>query len=570
MKKTKLSILVFFLFSCIVFIAFITRIYLVDRAPSGILIDEASFGYNAYSILKTGKDEHGVSFPMVFKAFGDQKLPAYAYASVPFIKLLGLNNLAVRFPSVLAGTALAGIVFLLLIEIGFSIPISFIGGLVTATSPWSIIISRFGFESNFGLMFFMLGYFFIFKSYKKNSIVFAVLAGFCLGITLYSYVAFKLITPVILVGLLGIQYFTKSNKNKIWAIVFVTFLISIIPILITVFSSQTTARFTQIGLNYNTGLKMEIDENRAFCGTKLPKLLCYASSNKPLFYLRTYLHRYITGLSPSYLFLDGDVEYKYLNVDHFGSFYVWLLPFYFFGFAYLWKKIKARSLTLQEKLLILGLLISPLPTLLVSGPQKVRISALFPFISLVIMYGITQVEGMMKKSWHKYIFYTTLIIVSLMSVGFFLIQFLTVQVNKYETAYGTYIPKLMRYLGQQDKNTQIYIRSIAEGIMYYAYFNAIDPIVYQQKVIFKEPDIIGFAHAKDLENIHITEESALGVACRAKIRRERALFVSNENDKNIPDSTKKIIYSENGVDTLAIIYDLSKMNDESLNCNLSK
>lgn len=550
---------ILFFFIVLLAIAFVLRCYKVGSAPSGALIDEASFGYNAYSILKTGKDEHGVSFPLVFKAFGDQKLPAYAYALLPLIKLFGLNNTAIRLPSVIAGTILSGVLYLLLIETGFSLPVSFIGGLITATSPWSIILGRFGYESHFGLLFFVLALLLTFRAYRKKSIVVSIFAGLCYGITLYSYVAFKLITPLTLLCILIINRSAKKQKKNIRAVVFASFVVSIIPILITVFSEQTTARFAQLSQTYQSGLKMEIDENRAFCGTRLPQLLCYASSNKPLFYMRTYLHRYVSTLSPSYLFLDGDVDVTYVNVNHFGSFYVWLLPFYFLGLVYLWKKIENHTLTPFEKTLILIFLISPLPAILVGEPQKIRISAFFPFATLVIVCGIAQIETKLKKPFQKYLLYVSLIVMSCVSVTYLMIHYLTIQINKYETAYGTYVPKLMRYLAKQDKKTHIYIRSITEGITLYAYYNAIDPAVFQQKSVFQKPDAIGFAHVKDFENIHITEQDMFGIACKTKQMNKSALFVSSENDRSIPDSSKKIIYSENGVDTLSIIYDLTKI-----------
>src|SRR3989344_7895510 len=80
------------------------RLFWLDRAPFGALIDEAHFGYIAYSLLETGKDEHGVSWPLIFRGFGDQKLPAYAYVLLPFIQIFGLSVTSIRLPSVLAGS----------------------------------------------------------------------------------------------------------------------------------------------------------------------------------------------------------------------------------------------------------------------------------------------------------------------------------------------------------------------------------------------------------------------------------------------------------------------------------
>src|SRR6185369_10359962 len=80
------------------------RLFWLDKAPSGTLIDETHFGYIAYSLLKTGKDEHGTPWPLIFKGFGDQKLPAQVYILLPFIQLFGLSVTAIRLPSVLAGS----------------------------------------------------------------------------------------------------------------------------------------------------------------------------------------------------------------------------------------------------------------------------------------------------------------------------------------------------------------------------------------------------------------------------------------------------------------------------------
>ena len=58
MKKTTL------LLACIVGLAFFLRIYKVTQIPPALSWDEVSIGYNAYSILKTGRDEHGRYMPV--------------------------------------------------------------------------------------------------------------------------------------------------------------------------------------------------------------------------------------------------------------------------------------------------------------------------------------------------------------------------------------------------------------------------------------------------------------------------------------------------------------------------
>src|SRR5439155_27353680 len=113
--------------------------------PSSMDWDEVSFGYNAYSVLHTGKDEYGVSYPLAFRAFGEYKQPVYAYLDVVSIGLFGLNSFAVRFPSAFFGSI--GIIFVyfmtyeLFRKYRFAKNIAFFSMAFYAFSPWSIQFS---------------------------------------------------------------------------------------------------------------------------------------------------------------------------------------------------------------------------------------------------------------------------------------------------------------------------------------------------------------------------------------------------------------------------------------------
>ena len=80
-------------FIIIAVLAFVLRFYKLGYVPLSLSWDEVSLGYNAYSILTTGRDEHGKWYPLVaFEAYGDYKPPLYIYATVPFVALFGLND----------------------------------------------------------------------------------------------------------------------------------------------------------------------------------------------------------------------------------------------------------------------------------------------------------------------------------------------------------------------------------------------------------------------------------------------------------------------------------------------
>ena len=65
--------------------------------------DEAALGYNAYSLLKTGKDEYGTRWPLALRSFDDYKPPLYAYLAIPTVKYLGLSTYSVRLPAAING-----------------------------------------------------------------------------------------------------------------------------------------------------------------------------------------------------------------------------------------------------------------------------------------------------------------------------------------------------------------------------------------------------------------------------------------------------------------------------------
>ena len=68
-----------FSFLLIILLAFVLRFYRVADHPHDLYVDEVGIGYNAWSILKTGKDEYGIPHPLFFQSFNDYKLPVYIY-----------------------------------------------------------------------------------------------------------------------------------------------------------------------------------------------------------------------------------------------------------------------------------------------------------------------------------------------------------------------------------------------------------------------------------------------------------------------------------------------------------
>src|SRR3989344_3203012 len=147
-----------FIFIVLTLLSFLVRFYKAGEVPNGVNEDEAAFGYNAYSILKTGQDEHGVWFPIIsMQSFGDYKATLYSYLAIPGIIIGGLNPLTTRFPAVLFGALTSGFLFLLSRKLLHSTPGGVAAGLLLALSPWHIYIARTAHESVIALFFIVLG-----------------------------------------------------------------------------------------------------------------------------------------------------------------------------------------------------------------------------------------------------------------------------------------------------------------------------------------------------------------------------------------------------------------------------
>src|SRR3990167_11189801 len=88
----------------VVILAFFLRFYKVTEIPPSLNWDEVSIAYNAYSVLNSGRDEWNKFLPVHFKSYGEFKLPAQVYLSIPSIQIFGLNELGVRITPVVYGS----------------------------------------------------------------------------------------------------------------------------------------------------------------------------------------------------------------------------------------------------------------------------------------------------------------------------------------------------------------------------------------------------------------------------------------------------------------------------------
>src|SRR3989338_5274337 len=129
-------------------VAAILRFYQLGANTPSLDWDEVAHGYNAYSILKTARDEYGYKFPLSFRSFDDYKPPIYTYLVVPSVAIFGLNDFAVRFPSALLGVLTVIFTYLMVLKLFKNKNIALLSSLFLAISPWHLQFSRVAFETN--------------------------------------------------------------------------------------------------------------------------------------------------------------------------------------------------------------------------------------------------------------------------------------------------------------------------------------------------------------------------------------------------------------------------------------
>src|ERR1035437_66170 len=209
--------LIFVILFVIVLIGGTLRLWQLGSVPPSPDWDEVALGYNAYSILHTGKDEFGKFLPVVLQSYDDYKPALYAYLVVPSVFTFGLNTFAVRFPSAIFGIVGILAVFFLVRELflnyKFKDPLSLLASLFFAISPWSIQFSRIGFEANVGQVFNLLVVLFFVKGLKKHWLL--LIAALFAGLNLYVYQSEKVFTPILVLALILIyrkELFALSRK----------------------------------------------------------------------------------------------------------------------------------------------------------------------------------------------------------------------------------------------------------------------------------------------------------------------------------------------------------------------
>jgi 4-amino-4-deoxy-L-arabinose transferase-like glycosyltransferase len=298
--------LVWSLLGAVLLVAVTLRVYRLSELPAGFYCDEAGLGYNACSILRSGRDETGTFLPLYVWSFNvSYKNPVFLYSSMIPIALLGPTDLAVRLTSALYGAGTVALAFF----VGRALMGPWAGllaALFLAVCPWHLHFSRIAFELVTFPFFFLLGLLELLRYARgKRTLTQAMVA---LGLSLYTYAPAKLFVPLFGLGFAALYAPLLLRRWKESLLALVVLATTISPAIIFDVTHQRRAgsyfRHTTI-----------LEQNLA------PGVLA-----------GRFVRNYAAFLSPRFLFERGDHVTRHAVRDH-GELYWFFAPFLLAGVA---------------------------------------------------------------------------------------------------------------------------------------------------------------------------------------------------------------------------------------------
>ncbi len=454
-------------------LALFIRIYNYQYPP--LLWDEAALGYNAYSLLTTGKDEYGQTFPLIFKSFNDYKPGLYVYLTLPFVKLFGLNELAVRLPSILIGSLIPiGLYFLILAINPQNRRLAAIAALLVVLNPFNIHYSRGAWETNIltGEMI-LAAYLFLKNKYFWSSITIAAM--------LYTYQGGKLMA-LILIFILLINQISNLTQLKEW--LYRHFFNFIFPLII-------------LALPVIFGLLFKSEANRL----RVASLFSYPRSaqetqqiiaeggqvdfnlfhNQFIYFLRNSLLRYFNHFSPEFLTFVGDWQNPRHSSPYTG---VLLLP------SIIFLIIGLLNYRKKDLFFLLWLLLAPLASALTRDSVSATRAMSF---SIPLIYFTAAGILIFLRRFPYFTVYCLLITAYLLSFIYWADLYFNHMTKTHPSDWLVGYKEAMVYIIQkQDQyQTVTFTDFYGQPYIYYLFYSKYPPAKYQQQaqLISSSPDV---------------------------------------------------------------------------------
>jgi len=496
MNKKTFILLVF-----VILIGAILRFWQLGSVPISPDWDEVSLGYNAYSILHTGKDEYGKFLPIVMRSYDDYKPALYSYLAIPSIFLFGLNVFAVRFVSAFFGVLTIIAVYFLLREMfgekdlklearGFVFDVPILSSLLLAISPWHIQFSRIAFESNVGLSFNLFAALFFIKGLKKPW--FLTLSAIFAGLAIYVYQSEKVFTPLLILVLVVIfrkELFSKSKKY-ILAAAIVGFVI-VLPMLVYTFSNKNALeRAKGVSIFADSTQLLAQNSQKLLLDSQNRDKLGLIVDNRRILFAKEVVSGYLSHFDLNWLFIRGDIARH--HAPNMGPLYLFEFPFLLIGiYILLFGPFKKET----KLLIFFWFLLVPIPASVTSGvPHAVRTLNFLPTFQIFTAIGILATLSVISSIKYKVlsiriskVFIVCYLLFAVFNFLYYLNQYFVQQnyfnASQWQYGYEKIVPQVQN-LGIGYKKIVVSNQAtMSQSYMFFLFYLKYSPQLYQKQSI---------------------------------------------------------------------------------------
>ena len=519
----------------VVILAFALRVYKVTEDPPSLNWDEVSIGYNAYSILKTGRDEWGQAFPLHFKAYGEYKLPVQIYASIPGIAIFGLNEFGVRITPVIYGTLTVLLLYFLAKELTKSSKVGLVSAFLLATSPWHIHLTRASFESSFSVFWVMLGILMLYKGLKSKK--YLVLSAIPLALAVYTYNSARVFTPMFILAFLFIYRKELLKMKKTTTLMLVIFGVCMLPLVPFSITGEVANRYKLVSIVDDAGLVPRIDEARNM--STLPSPVKEIVHNRYTYLGLTFISNYLAHFTPSFLFIDG-APHKQHHVPGTGQMYLIQAPFIFLGLYYLFRDKKE-----YKWLLLAWVLLAFIPVAITrdSIPHALRTLIAAPPYAVLTAIGVVFLLEKLKSKSLKWFIAIGASVILILEITNYQYNFYTSYPLMYSRDWQYGYKQVVDYIGAHyDQYDEIvFTRAYGEPHMFTLFFLGWDPGKFQSDPNLNRFETFDWVRVLNFDKFYFPDLGDAGTQYQDIVKAnpdKKLLFIGKPGD--FPDSANKL------------------------------
>lgn len=547
LTKSKLLLGIIFLIACFL------RFYQLDKIPNGYRQDETSIGYNAYSILKTGRDEHGVFMPQNFKAFGEYKLPGYIYSTVVPISIFGLNPFSIRFISALSGFLTVVVSFFLAKELMQFLKkdtgartfhfVPHIVALLLAINPWLINFSRSAYEVTLANLFLLVAVYLFLKAADSKRVMTYSGSLLFFALTIYTYNIARLFVPIFIIALVFIfrDKFKSFPKKNIYIMSATAGLLA----LPYIYGSLTQGGVdSTLGTLIYTSAKIQapLIEFRSYFVEGFP-ILAKLLFNSYALTLWVYINNIFAHFSTSFYFIKGDII-STGSIGDVGQWYIFELPLVIAGLIYLIRSGSKAYLMIVSWIVFL-ILVSSITR---EPPQLTRtFFALFP-VTFLSSYGLYWFVNRLNSLRNRKVVWTIGLLSTLVA-SYYILYFLLSYFVRMPTYYARYWKsadfELSQFISENSGNYDKIIIDRDAGVIYSTILvnNHYPPDKFISEAVWHPEDSEGFTYPESFSNIELRKIDWEN----DKALKNTIIITSPENQHKGPQILKTLYYPQRPV-----------------------